>query len=141
MDFLEKPISYYLGVLRDNPTTELDAPTIAQLLQAFRSYILENVKELYLHKIKLDDGNGDFTFIVINDSKDLINSLDLLIKNNDKIINSYGVLYGGNDELCFNIALNNLGTLYNYSYTYQDVTHNDTISTSLESISDTPTKI
>lgn len=141
MDFLEKPISYYLGVLRDNPTTELDAPTIAQLLQAFRGYILENVKKLYLHKIKIDDGNGDFYFIVINDSEDSINSLELLIKNNDKIINSYGVLYGGNGELCFNITLNNLGTLYIYSYTYQDVTNNDTINSSLESISDIITEI
>lgn len=141
MSIVEKSISYYLELLRDNPTTELDAPTIAMLLQAFRAYILENVKTLYLHKIALDDGDADFVFIVINDSEDEINTLDLLIENNDNIINSYGVLYGGNDQLCFNIKLNSAGTSYTYNSTYEDTTSTDTISTSLESISDTVTEI
>lgn len=42
----EKTISFYLQFLKDTPTSELDAPTITMLLQAFRGYLLNSVDEL-----------------------------------------------------------------------------------------------
>ena len=47
----EKSISYYLKWLSENPTSELDAPTITLLMQGFRGYLLSSVNELtdYIH--------------------------------------------------------------------------------------------
>lgn len=141
MDFLEKPISYYLEVIRDNPTTELDAPTIAMLLQAFRAYILENAKKRYIHKLYIDESNGDFYFVIINNSEDEIESLESLIENNDNIVSSYGVLYGANDNFIYDIKLNGSKTNYNYTFMNINLSVETDLMGTITSIKDTVKEI
>lgn len=103
MSITEKSISYYLTYLRDNPTTELDLPTISMLLQAFRAYLIENIEAqderiadleeervLYAHYINLtyyDGTNEDalgLGLVIINDSSDAytIDTLKTYIEEN-----------------------------------------------------------
>lgn len=141
----EKPISYYLEYLANNPTSALDAPTITLLLQAFRGYLLDNLKTKYVHNIYVeindssaeDTRSASFMLTIINESNEEFNSSSL----KEYLINNTN--YENKKFLSANGAINydtESGYIFGYAYKpdtnrfYFEVRYNDGVEQNYISI-------